>query len=301
MSKKTSYLLGIALTIILGTFLYQKFCCNCAMEIPSGTTEKVVPIEQGISNLVPFNIRGSGIDYHCNDNLKFLTGSSNTIVPVSDSVSIGIEKLKTYLSINPNQRVLITGYATSTEKNTSTFPNLGFARAEDVKNYFVSKGMFAKQFDTDGILKDSWKMDADTLLGPVAFELRQTAVATGDEWAVLKEKINASPLILYFNTNKSNNKLDAEERQKVADIANYTSHITDATVLAVGHTDNVGNPESNRTLGQHRADFAKSYLAKNGIESNRIETTTKGSDEPIADNTTLDGKAKNRRTVITIK
>ncbi|MNY23951.1 putative lipoprotein YiaD precursor [compost metagenome] len=72
-------------------------------------------------------------------------------------------------------------------------------------------------------------------------------------------------------------------------------------IVVVGHSDNVGNRDSNIVLGQKRADFSKNYLSKNGIDNARIETQSKGPDEPIGDNNTAEGKASNRRTVITIK
>ncbi|MGO4773064.1 OmpA family protein [Flavobacterium sp. W22_SRS_FK3] len=300
MSKKALYLLGIAITIILGTFLYLKFCCNCCEETPK--TNKEVPVVISETNFVPFILNGSGIEYRTNDNLKFIKNSYAIILPVSDSVSLGIENLKTFLISNPKQKVTITGYATSDETNTTTFENLGLARANDVKNYFVLKGLAASQFDTKGEITDKWKMDSDTLLGPAEykFEALDTNSAT-DEWSILKAKINGDPLILYFNTNKSSESLNAEEKQKVADLVKYTKNIKDAAVLVVGHTDNVGNSDANIVLGQKRAEFSKNYLSKNGIDSARIETQSKGQDEPIADNTTSEGKASNRRTVITIK
>lgn len=303
MSKKALYLLGIALTIILGTFLYVKFCCNCNMETPAADTEIAPAVVAKESISVPFVLNGSGFDYHTNDNLKFLKNSSTLIVPVSDSVSIGIENLKTFITANPKQKVTITGYATSDEKNTTQFENLGLARANDVKTYFVSKGLPATQFDTKGEIIQQWKMSGDTLLGPAEYKFETidtTAVAT-DEWSLLKEKINGDPLILHFNTNKTSDNLTNTEKQKVADIAKYMEHVKDASILVIGHTDDVGKRESNIVLGQKRAEFSKNYLAKNGIDAARITTESKGPDEPIGENTTAEGKANNRRTVITIK
>jgi OOP family OmpA-OmpF porin len=303
MSKKALYLLGIVLTIILGTFLYIKFCCNCNMEKPATDTEKVPVVVEKESISVPFVLNGSGIDYHTNDNLKFLKNSPTLIQPVSDSVTIGINNLKTFLIANTKQKVTITGYATSDETNTTKFENLGLARANNVKNYFVSQGLPAAQFDTKGEIKDSWKMNLDTLLGPTEYRFETidtTAVAT-DEWSLLKSKINEDPLILNFNTNKSSDKLNDAKKQKVADIVKYMEHVKDATILAVGHTDNVGNRDANIVLGQKRAEFSKNYLVKNGIDAARITTESKGPDEPVGENTTTEGKANNRRTVITIK
>lgn len=303
MSKKALYLLGIALTIILGTFLYVKFCCNCSIETPAAETEKVPTAVVKDNNFVPFVLNGSGINFRTNDNLKFLKNSAALIVPVSDSVAIGIENLKTFLVSNPKQKITITGYATSDETNTTKFENLGLARANDVKNYFVSKGLSASQFDTKGEIIESWKTNADTLLGPAEykFETIDTITTATDEWTVLKDKINADPLILHFNTNKSSDNLTAVEKQKVTDIAKYMEHVKDASVLIVGHTDNVGNRDANVVLGQKRAEFSKNYLAKNGIDAARIATESKGPDEPVGENTTAEGKATNRRTVITIK
>ncbi|OUL62890.1 OmpA family protein [Flavobacterium sp. AJR] len=306
MSKKTLYLLGIVVTIILGTFLYLKFCCNCCTKEPADDIEKVVVIKETVTEIVPFVINGTGIDYRSSDNLKFLKNSASVITPVKDSVNIGIEKLKTFLDANPEQKVTITGYATTDEKNTTTYPNLGIARANDVKNYFVSKGLSAGKFNTNGEIIDSWKTSGDTLLGPVSFEINTStdSVATktdGEDFAALKTKINADPLVLHFNTNKSNNNLNAADRQKIKDISYYILHVNDGALLVVGHSDNVGNRESNVVLSQKRADFTKNYLSKNGIDGSKIETQSKGPDEPVGDNTTADGKANNRRTVVTIK
>ncbi|KUJ62928.1 flagellar motor protein MotB [Flavobacteriaceae bacterium CRH] len=302
MSKKALYLLGIAVTIILGTFLYLKFCCNCCVKTPAPDFKKEsVTIAQD-GNFVPFILSGSGIEYHTNDNLKFLKNSSALIMPISDSVSIGIDKLKSLLITSPKQKITIIGYATSDETNTTKFENLGLARANDVKNYFLSKGFNSAQFDTKGEIVEKWKTSSDTLLGLVEyqFETLDTTAVAHDEWNILKEKINADPLILYFNTNKSSNALTDVEKQKVADIGKYVKNVKEATVLVVGHSDNVGNRDANITLAQKRAEFIKNYLSKNGIEASRIKTESKGPDEPIENNTTAEGKAKNRRTVITI-
>lgn len=92
MSKKALYLLGIALTIILGTFLYIKFCCNCGVTEPKAA-EKAPPAVIKTNNFVPFVLNGSGFEYQTNDNFKFLKNNTAIIQPVSDSIIIGIENL----------------------------------------------------------------------------------------------------------------------------------------------------------------------------------------------------------------
>jgi len=300
MSKKLFYLLGIAVTIILGTILYLKFCCSCC--VPTKTTDNTTNIVKTPErNQTPFFLDGSGINYQCNDNFNFLQNNSALLEPISDSISIGVEALKDVLLENPNQKITITGYAMSNEENATKFENLGLARANDVKTFFVSKGLAESQFDTKGELVDSWQILGDTLSGPVKFIFSTSAASNSTDLDLLRDKINKSPLVLYFNTNQSNNKLSTLENQKISDIISYTKQVPDARVLIVGHSDNVGNRDANTVLAQKRADFTKDYLIKNGIEASRIETQSQGPDAPAADNNTAAGMAKNRRTVITIK
>lgn len=69
-------------------------------------------------------------------------------------------------------------------------------------------------------------------------------------------------------------------------------------VKIIGHTDNVGTQDSNLKLSSDRADSVKRALEKNGISSQRILTEGKGEESPIADNSTPEGRSKNRRTEI---
>jgi len=62
-----------------------------------------------------------------------------------------------------------------------------------------------------------------------------------------------------------------------------------------GHTDNIGNLKSNYFLSEQRAESVKNYLVQNGINEGRIRTRGFGSEDPIAPNTTPEGRAKNRR------
>lgn len=68
----------------------------------------------------------------------------------------------------------------------------------------------------------------------------------------------------------------------------------------VGHTDSIGKKSYNKTLGLKRANAVKRWLVKQGIDGKRIITSSKGETAPIATNKTREGRAKNRRAVITI-
>ncbi len=62
-----------------------------------------------------------------------------------------------------------------------------------------------------------------------------------------------------------------------------------------GHTDNTGGYDLNKRLSQSRAEAVVKYLLLQGVEENRMKSAGYGPDQPIAPNTTKDGRAKNRR------
>ena len=62
-----------------------------------------------------------------------------------------------------------------------------------------------------------------------------------------------------------------------------------------GHTDSTGNPASNQTLSEARSQAIVDKLVESGIARERLSATGKGQSNPIADNSTDEGRAKNRR------
>jgi OmpA-OmpF porin, OOP family len=306
MSKKTQYLLGILATILIGTWLYVKLCCPCKCEDCKCANCKDHPKNEVVDSATPtvngFSISHPDYNYETSDNLKFLNGSFKTILPVSDSINSGIDGLKKFLA-SSKENLKITGYALASEKNTSIYENLGIARAVDVKNYFVSKGIPADRIDTAGEVKDDLSISGDTIVGPASYSFfaPQAKEEVKEDWGALRGKINANPLIMYFKTGEASINLSDEDRKKVADMLKYLDAVPSSKLSVTGHTDNVGKRDTNVKLGLDRANFASAYLVENGIAKDKIEAASKGPDEPLADNATAEGRNKNRRTVVTIK
>jgi OOP family OmpA-OmpF porin len=71
-------------------------------------------------------------------------------------------------------------------------------------------------------------------------------------------------------------------------------------VIAVGHTDAIGTVAYNQKLSIRRANAVKKYLVSKGIEQNRVYVEGKGKSQPVADNKTKEGRAKNRRVEIEV-
>jgi outer membrane protein OmpA-like peptidoglycan-associated protein len=81
--------------------------------------------------------------------------------------------------------------------------------------------------------------------------------------------------------------------ESLLDAANLTR-----TVAVTGSTDAVGSERYNLTLGQVRADQVKGYLVSKGVAAERIQARTQGERDPIAPNSSADGRATNRRVLI---
>jgi OmpA-OmpF porin, OOP family len=94
--------------------------------------------------------------------------------------------------------------------------------------------------------------------------------------------------------------LKPEGKAKLDDLASKVKAINLEVIIAVGHTDSVGSDAYNQKLSLKRAEAVKAYLVSKGIEKNRVYTEGKGEKQPVADNKTSAGRAKNRRVEIEV-
>jgi OOP family OmpA-OmpF porin len=102
----------------------------------------------------------------------------------------------------------------------------------------------------------------------------------------------------FFDFDKS--VLKPEAKAKLDDLVAKTSAVALEVIIAVGHTDAVGTDGYNQQLSVRRSEAVKSYLVGKGIEKNRVYTEGKGEKQPVADNKTSEGRAKNRRVEIEV-
>ena len=109
------------------------------------------------------------------------------------------------------------------------------------------------------------------------------------------------PHLIYFAFDKSEFSQNEETDKYVIESNAYLVQNSQARLSITGHTDALGSDEYNKALGYRRVQSVQHYFESRGIPASQILTESKGEKEPAENNITIDGRAKNRRTVITIK
>lgn len=103
---------------------------------------------------------------------------------------------------------------------------------------------------------------------------------------------------LLFDVNKSN--LSEASKGNLDELAETLKKYEDTNILIEGHTDSTGTDEINDRLSDERAASVTQYLTAQGVAAHRITSEGYGSDQPIADNETSEGRQANRRVEVAI-
>lgn len=133
-----------------------------------------------------------------------------------------------------------------------------------------------------------------------AREALERAVAAGKlaEGKLLYETVLSDDKIK-FGFNKA--ELSDEARAALDELAAKLATENEEIFIEVqGHTDNVGAEKYNYELGEARAEAVRRYLSLKGIPLHRMSVISYGEMSPVADNTTRDGRAQNRRVVLVV-
>lgn len=113
------------------------------------------------------------------------------------------------------------------------------------------------------------------------------------------ERINKAAASIFFATGSS--KLLAKSNTALNNVVAILKANPDYKVDINGYTDNQGNADKNKALSEARANAVQDYLVKKGIEAGRLSAAGFGDENPVADNKTAAGRAKNRRVEMKVR
>lgn len=255
-------------------------------------------------------------------NFSFAKSDANANL---NSLGGSLDSLITYLKTNPGRTMEITGYYSPRETNSTSFANLGLARAEGIKQYLIQQGVPASSLTTKGVERDiAFTTAGDSLRGGLDFafagtEPEPTATASvstattsptpitltestteADLAASEKYKSVFEPIDLYFPLGEANYIKTPETKKFFEEAIRYLAEHKDKKLKLTGHTDNSGSDRVNMQLSRDRANDVKVKLRKAGIDSDQIVVDAKGETSPKADNSTLSGRKANRRVTVVV-
>ncbi len=180
-----------------------------------------------------------------------------------------------------------------------------FAADKPTAYVYDSQNKVVKDGTGKCVLNGHTKLGADTAIKECHPEYFKEEVAQEVKPAVEAPKppvVVAKMMTLnattYFDFDKYN--LKPEGKKALDELISEMKLDQIEQVIVVGHTDSIGTEEYNQKLSERRAKTVADYLISKGVPASKIKASGKGETQPIADNKTRDGRAKNRRVEVTV-
>lgn len=191
--------------------------------------------------------------------------------------------------VKPGSKLQISGLFSPDEKNLTTEPDLGIARAK------MARAMFPGI--PDSLILFESRSDGELLAteGSKLYAIEASVIA-----ATLPEVAEIGNFSINFPSNSTSPISDPATDlylDKLVEVLKNSDKVLEIT----GHTDNIGTNEVNQKVGLMRANSTRSLLISKGVPSSKISTFSKGEDQPAFSNETEEGRAKNRRIEIIVK
>jgi OOP family OmpA-OmpF porin len=143
---------------------------------------------------------------------------------------------------------------------------------------------------TNEVQRQQLVSDFAMRLNPTYVVKNGLRVGAGEQQLLDKTLANR---IVEFESGSS--KLAPQGAQLLDEMATAILHVGKHHIQIVGHTDTNGHPDANQVLSQSRAESVRRYLIDKGLDAGSLDAQGMGAQEPIASNTTADGRARNRR------
>lgn len=191
-------------------------------------------------------------------------------------------------NLKEGQILEIVGLYSKEETAPEGFPNMGAARAEEVKKLLADYLPEERMLSVYRVIK--LPNDAETKAFPaILFNLIEQTEEEEAEIVEVDDRV-----IIQFPFSSAEKEADPKVDAYLEKLAIRLKE-TKETISVTGHTDDVGSEKTNMRLGRARARHIRKILIKKGIAKKRIAIDSKGENDPVASNETEAGRRKNRR------
>lgn len=216
---------------------------------------------------------------------------------LNDSGKTVIEEYRNSLGsvLTDSYMVLVVGH-TDTSGDASYNDALSLKRAKSVADYLVSTGAKEEAIRVIGRGSREPLASNETLEGRI--ENRRVDILVVAELRALDTLL--FPSLALFDRKSADLSETGQallEEQRLNSKALFESAVY---VEIVGHADSKGSAEDNMVLSEQRANTVRDYLVSKGLDASKVVTAGMGDTDPIADNDTKEGRAKNRRVQILV-
>lgn len=197
------------------------------------------------------------------------------------------------IDASKSNNIDLVGYYTPEEVNSSSFENLGIARAQIFKELLINRGLDSNRVQIFGLLKN------------VKFQDTLAVMHTMDVSASIDMNSSDVQLVTHHGITEIYLPTNFTNEIKSESLNNYLSSLVsvskDSKIDLIGHADNVGDENDNKSLSLLRANTVKDQLIKFGMPVKNIACEGRGSSSPKINNSTEENRLLNRRVEVKVQ
>jgi OOP family OmpA-OmpF porin len=197
------------------------------------------------------------------------------------------------IGASKSNNIDLVGYYTPEEVNSSSFENLGIARAQLLKELLINRGLDSNRVQVFGLVQNIIFQDSLALA-------HSTDISANLDLSVKDVQLvsHHGMTEIYFPSN-SEEEITNDALTKF--LSSLVSSAKDSKVSLIGHTDNVGSEEANKALSLKRTYSVRNQLIKLGMPTTNILCEGRGSSSPKVNNSTAENRALNRRVEVKVQ
>ena len=267
-------------------------------KLGAANTPTVPPV-----SLAPVSITRSGNDIKLSGDMPTSSAKESLLAALKDGFGTNIDIVDS-VRINPDITSLDFSNAAVVFKAAASVPDFGLAIKGDTITLIGTTSSGSQQDAIEQAAEAAWPnlnivdtMGVGGLVTASAPPGPAPALGPGNSCAHLRSDIKASGPIT-FDTGGS--ELSPAMKQTLDQVADKLKACPGANVTVNGHTDNTGNDAVNIPLSTSRADAVADYLVTRGVTRDHLVAKGLGAADPVADNGSPGGQAKNRRVEIVV-